>query len=171
MEGSVAADIPRGASGEELPQANTREGVVPSSPASPVQIREGEWVASRTDGRRRRVMQHQTPEHAFHSGPLNLPTKTVYVVQAVWQWQMSEWLWVPFDLSVTELLESLWDMQKIGEGTPHKVFIFVPPWTYVVDIKRMIQQNVSTRGVRPIRRCASGAYLWYIQKSGEKCIR
>ncbi|XP_026192563.1 uncharacterized protein LOC34620869 [Cyclospora cayetanensis] len=47
----------------------------------------------------------------------------------------------------------------------HKVFVFLAPWHYCIDVETMTQQNTTTRTVRPIRRAVETAGLWYAKGS------
>lgn len=46
---------------------------------------------------------------------------------------------------------------------PHKVYVYLPPWQYCIDLDKMLQQNISTHRVRPIRRTVETGALWFVR--------
>lgn len=52
--------------------------------------------------------RHQSQETLFRPPKVPFPPPSTVTVGAVWSWQMGEGLWIPFDLQVLQLLESLW---------------------------------------------------------------
>ncbi|CDJ42904.1 zinc finger (C3HC4 RING finger) protein, putative [Eimeria tenella] len=52
--------------------------------------------------------RHQSQDSIFIPSKYRFPAPTAVSVPAVWSWQMGQADWVPFDVQVMELLESLW---------------------------------------------------------------
>ncbi|KAL8435516.1 hypothetical protein ACSSS7_002443 [Eimeria intestinalis] len=49
------------------------------------------------------------------------------------------------------------------EALSHKLYVYLPPWQYCVDLEKMLQQNTATQRVRPIRRVTEPAAMWFIK--------
>lgn len=45
----------------------------------------------------------------------------------------------------------------------HRVYVHLSPWAYCIDLDRMLQQNMSTHRVRPIRRSLTPAAMWFMR--------
>ncbi|KAL8271633.1 hypothetical protein Esti_004438 [Eimeria stiedai] len=49
------------------------------------------------------------------------------------------------------------------EPLSHKLYVYLPPWQYCIDLEKMLQQNTATQRVRPIRRATEPAAMWFIK--------
>lgn len=65
--------------------------------------------------------RHQSEETLFRPPKVPFPPPSSVSVEAVWSWQMGEGLWIPFDLRVMHLLESLWVHLQERDAPPHAV--------------------------------------------------
>lgn len=71
--------------------------------------------------------RHQSQDSIFVPSKYRFPAPTAVSVPAVWSWQMGQADWVPFDVQVMELLESLWahmqsqQQQQQQDEPPHEL--------------------------------------------------
>lgn len=53
--------------------------------------------------------------------------------------------------------------QASRQPLSHRVYVHLSPWAYSIDLDRMLQQNMSTHRVRPIRRSLTPASIWFVR--------
>lgn len=80
--------------------------------------------------------------------------------------QQQQLLPPPAEHPAGELIQ-LRDTGGLGTALPHpishKVYVYLPPWQYCIDLDKMLQQNISTHRVRPIRRTNETGALWFVR--------
>ncbi|KAL8441344.1 hypothetical protein Emed_007573 [Eimeria media] len=155
--------------------------------------------------------QFQSPQSPFKPLSILFPPPTRISLPAIWSWQLTDTRWVPFDIQVSALIESLWlalqqqtedqieppeannahaeseeedvgqqreqhspsvELIEGGGPPPHresrgplspKLYVYLQPWQYCIDLDKLLQQNTATQRVRPIRRATEPAAMWFIR--------
>ncbi|KAL8452153.1 hypothetical protein Emag_002494 [Eimeria magna] len=164
--------------------------------------------------------QFQSPLSPFKPLNIRFPPPNRISLPAIWSWQLTDTRWVPFDIQVSALIESLWvalqrqiedqvelpeanaepgeSVQRSGqdgglptlmegvaqqreqhspsvelqEGEPSprrisrkplspKLYVYLRPWQYCIDLEKLLQQNTATQRVRPIRRATEPVAMWF----------